>query len=232
MIRVTTKFWKWGFLAGLAMLAIAGCASEPLERELGPEETYDGLREVTNARVGKAWIRPDLDLTGYNRILPIAAGVEYSPAAAGSRNRTSGRSGFPVSAETREKFQALVSEVFRDELSKSERFQLTTEPGPDVLVVIGGLINVVSNVPPEPAGRGNVYLTRVGEATLVLELRDSESNAVLARVVDRRAAEKRTGTNWSNSVSNAADVRRLVRFWASRLREALDAVPSLTAADD
>lgn len=228
MTKVTTRRGKGGLSAGLAMLAVAGCASAPVQPELGPGESYDGLREVSNARVSNAWVRPDLDLSGYSKILPVGAGIEYRPVSTRSRNRSE----FPVSAETRDKFRALVSEVFREELSKSERFELTTEPGPDVLIVIGGLINVVSNAPPEPVGRGNIYLTRVGEATLVLELRDSESNAVLARVVDRRAAEKRVGTGLSNSVSNAADVRQLVRFWATRLRDTLDAVPSLIPADD
>jgi len=87
-------------------------------------------------------------------------------------------------------------------------------------------------VPPEPIGRGEIYLSQVGEATLVLELRDSESNTTLVRMIDRRAAEKASGMTWSNTVSNTAEVRRLIRQWAVRLRNALDTVPLLTDADD
>jgi hypothetical protein len=72
-------------------------------------------------------------------------------------------------------------------------------------------------------GRGNIYLSSVGQATLVLELRDSETNAILARSIDRRAAEPVGGTfTDSNRVTNAAEVRRLIRYWARRLREGLD----------
>jgi hypothetical protein len=162
----------------------------------------------------------------------VGAGVQYRPVTSSTRGRSSNRSEFPVSAENRAKFEATVSEIFREELSKSQRFQITTEAGPDVLLIVGTIVDVVSNAPPEPVGRGNVYLSQVGEATLVLELRDSESSAVLARLVDRRAASRAAGMSWSNTVSNTAEVRRLVRFWASRLSNYLDTVPSLTAADD
>ena len=223
----------WSIAAvGMLVLTLAGCATEPLQPQLGKAESFDGLVEVTNARVGKAWIRPDLDLSGYKEILPVGAGVQYRLVASQARGRSSNRSEFPVPAENRAKFEALVSEIFREELAKSQRFQITTEPGPDVLLVVGSIVDVVSNAAPEPVGRGNVYLSQVGEATLVLELRDSESNAVLARIVDRRAAGRAGGMSWSNTVSNTAEVRRLLSFWASRLVSALDQVPSLTAADD
>jgi hypothetical protein len=51
-------------------------------------------------------------------------------------------------------------------------------------------------------------------------------------IADRRAAEKISGLTPSNSVTNAAEVRRVVRGWATLLRQRLDEVPSLTPADD
>ena len=57
-------------------------------------------------------------------------------------------------------------------------------------MIRAGLLDVVSFVPPDPVGgRTEIYLSRVGEATLVLEIRESESGATLIRAVDRRAAE-------------------------------------------
>jgi hypothetical protein len=57
---------------------------------------------------------------------------------------------------------------------------------------------------------------------LVLEIRDSVSEAVIARAVDRRAAEDSLGFNESNRVNNAAEVRRMAKTWARLLRERLD----------
>ena len=97
------------------------------------------------------------------------------------------------------------------------------EPGPDVLLIRGGLLDVVSYVPPEPMGRTEIFLSRVGEATLVLEIRDSISEAIIARAVDRRAAENvARGFSRSNPVMNRAEVRRMASAWARLLRERLD----------
>ncbi len=55
-----------------------------------------------------------------------------------------------------------------------------------------------------------------------MELRDSESNAVLVRVIDRRAASSTGPAMRSSSVSNWSEVQQLARDWATRLRTSLD----------
>ncbi len=129
-----------------------------------------------------------------------------------------------IDDKSRAQFEELVGKVFKEEFEKIEKYELVDEPGPDVLMVRGGLLDVTSYVPPDPiGGRSFIYLSSVGEATLVLELRDSETGTILARSVDRRAAETIGGTfTRSNSVTNSAEARRLIRFWATRLREGLD----------
>jgi hypothetical protein len=127
----------------------------------------------------------------------------------------------------------IMREAFEKQLARSERFELTEEVGPDVLTIWGGLLDVVSFVPPQRAGRDDIFLRRVGEATLVIELRDSETNATLMRIMDRRAAERAPGSVMnSNAVTNTADVRRLANAWARLFRQRLDEVPSLTHATD
>jgi hypothetical protein len=116
-----------------------------------------------------------------------------------------------------------MAEVFLEELGKSKYYTIVSEPGPDVLLIRGGLLDVVSYVPPEPVGgRADFYLSRVGEATLVLEVRDSITEAILARAVDRRAAEDVSSMRESNRVNNRSQVRRLARIWGSMLRDRLD----------
>ncbi len=83
-------------------------------------------------------------------------------------------------------------------------------------------MDVVSNVPPDSMGRSNIYLSSVGEATLVIEIRDSESNAVLVRIIDRKAAQNIGVAQRSTSVTNWSEVQQLARAWATQLRSALD----------
>lgn len=210
----------------VAQLALSGCASSGSggrKLEVGEETSFDGLREVTNSKASKAWVRPDFDLSGYTRVKLEGAGIEFRPVRGGSRSsRSSGRS-YPMSQQAQARLAKIMREAFAKELARSERFESTEEVGPDVLTVWGGLLDVVSFAPPQRAGRDDIYLRRVGEATLVIELRDSESNATLMRIMDRRAAENLPGgiAN-SNAVTNTADVRRLANTWARLFRQRLD----------
>jgi hypothetical protein len=200
--------------------AFAGCAQTPAVK---PEVdtgalTFDGLAQVKNPAAGIAWMRPDFNLAGYTKVMLRGAGIEYRPIPRSSTDKL-----FPLTDKQKARLRQIVGDAFKAELAKSTKFQLVNEPGPDVLTVWGGLIDVVSHVPPEKMGNSDIYLRSVGEATLVLELRDSQSNAPLVRILDRRAA----GTSpammqESNSVTNWSEVQRVARLWAVALRTKLD----------
>ena len=215
-------------LAGLILLVegLAGCAASTPTIDTSPEAkvTFDGLHEVKGGRADEAWARPDLDLSQYSKIMLQGAGIEYRPG--GKSRRTSSTGGpYEVSERQKEQFRAVVVNTFIEELAKSEHFTLVEEAGPDVLLVRGALLDVVSWVPEEPIGRGAVFISKVAEATLVLELRDSITEAALVRAVDRRAADTDGfygDLSRSNPVTNQADVKRVIRYWAGLLRERLD----------
>jgi hypothetical protein len=133
-----------------------------------------------------------------------------------------------VSDATKERLRDIMRDEFQKELERSTRFELTEETGPDVLLVWGGLLDVVSFVPTNQGGRDRVFLRSIGEATLVIELRDSESGATLARLLDRRALDQASSRPTRHTTGAAvSEVRRLARRWARRLRESLDDAPTL-----
>ena len=214
--------------AFILVVAAVGCTTTAPTAQTGPdaEVTFDGLHRYDNTRVDAAWAVPHLNLSSYTKILPVNLGIEYRQVKnRGSTSVARSRGGpYFIDDKSRAKFEALVDKIIMEELQKSNRFHIVDEPGPDTLIVGGGLLNVTSQVPPDPVGgRSYIYLSSVGEATLVLEVRDSETNTILARAVDRRAAETIGGTfQRSNSATNSAEVKRLIRFWASGLREALE----------
>jgi hypothetical protein len=212
----------------LVTLVAVGCTTAPPSIQSGPdaELSFDGLHVVDNSQADKSWARPDFDISNYTKIMLQGAGIEYRQVKDRGSSSIARSQGGPyfINDKSRTDFEALVAEVFVEEMEKSEKYTFVNEPGPDVMTVRGGLLDVVSYVPPNPVGgRSYVALSNIGEATLVLELRDSETDTVLARSVDRRAAENYGGTiQRSNSVSNSVEVKRLIRFWAQRLREGLD----------
>ncbi|MGI9343267.1 MAG: DUF3313 family protein [Gammaproteobacteria bacterium] len=207
---------------------VTGCATaEPtLDTSPDAEVTFDGLVPVKNSAFKRAWADPDADLSPYTKIMPGPAEFEFRAVRkTGTTSRSSNQREFWISDKDKEKLQQVVSDVFNEELAKSTRFAMTDAPGPDVLIISGALLDIVSLVPPERAGRSEVYLSRVGEATLVLELKDSQSGETLVRAAERRAAERPGQASvYSSAVTTWAEVKRLARRWAVKLREGLDGV--------
>ncbi len=212
---------------GLAGSIVVGCASAPATIDTSPEAelSFDGLYPVKGGKMDLAWARSDFSVEKYSKVMLEGVGIEYRP---GGAERTTGRNTgqdkhFALNDEQKKRFQEQMREAFVEELKKGEHFELVTEPGPDVLLLRGGLINVTSFIPPDPIGRGEIFLSRVGEATLVFELRDSESGAILLRAVDGKAAENVSGGfSSSNKVTNSSEFRRVAKSWGVSLRDGLD----------
>jgi hypothetical protein len=220
-------------LTALATIALAaGCSSTPkFQTGEDAEVTHDGLTRLDRTIMDAVWARKDLDLTGITKVRFHNLGVEYrnvngpysGRAGTTSSRARSSTTEFQLDAATRALFEEEIAGAFREEIMKSTVFEVVDEAGPDVLDVHIGLLDVVSRVPPETIGRSRILIDRVGEATLVLELRDSISHTVLARAVDRRAAEGATMFE-STPPRNRAEVRRLGRRWGQIIRDGLEAI--------
>ncbi|NCF74021.1 MAG: DUF3313 family protein [Gammaproteobacteria bacterium] len=216
-------------LSTVLILMLAGCAQAPSIQQ-GPdaEVTFDGLVRIDHSQFSNAWIDPDVDLTQYNKILAGGAEFEFRAvknSTSASTARRNSESEFWISDKNKESLKEIVTTAFREELQKSEKFTMADGPGPDVLIIVGGLHDIVSRVPPDMIGRGETYLSSVGEATLILEARDSLSGETIYRAIDRRSAERAGGQMVvSNTVTSTSEVRRLAKRWASRLRVGLDSI--------
>ena len=208
---------------------MVACAKAPTIQQ-GPdaEVTFDGLVRIDNSTFSNAWIDPDVDLSKYNKIMPGGAEFEFravKKSNSSSMTRRANESEFWISDKNKEKVREIVTEAFREELLQSKHFEFANTRGPDTLIIVGGLHDIVSRVPPDMVGRGEIYLASVGEATLILEARDSLSGETIYRAVDRRSAEQAGGyVMMSNSVTTTTEVRRLAKRWASRLRAGLDSI--------
>ncbi len=207
-------------------LSLGGCATPTptISDDPNAEITFDGLHEIKNSAADIAWAMPGVDLSGFTKIMVQKTGIEFRPGGEAGRSSFSRSSTepFEVTEQQKARFQEIVKEVVLDELGKSAKFALVDEPGPDVLLIRVALLDVVSFVPPEQIGRADIYLRDIGEVTLVLELRDSITGAILVRAIDRDAIGASDRMNRSSRAANAAEVKRLIRRWMSTLRDRLD----------
>ena len=197
-----------------------------------PETTEDGLKLIKVKGIDIAYARPGASLAPYKRVMLDPAQVRFSkdwdPERTGSRMK--------LTTEEREKIRSelatLFDQTFKEELEKKNGYPVVTEPGPDVLLVSAALIDVYANAPDtmEP-GRSRTYVMNAGHATLVAELRDSETGAILARVADLQEARDDGFLQISNSVANSSEARAMVSRWARILRSRMDAVRAQQPAE-
>jgi hypothetical protein len=211
-----------------ATALIVACSSQP-KIQTGPdaEVTFDGLVRIDNARFLGAWIDPEIDLTQYTKIMPGGAEFQFRNVQETGRlhSARSNEREFWISDSNKQRLIDTVSEIFEEELAASQHFTITDEPGPDTLIIVGALHDIVSRVPPDIVGRGEIWLSSLGEATLVIQLADSLSGDVIYRAVERRAVQRPGGqVQLSNSATNWGEVRRWARRWAVNLREGLDSI--------
>jgi Protein of unknown function (DUF3313) len=205
--------------AMLVSPAAFAAAPTDLERTL----SHDGLQKVDVKGIDLAFARPGATLAAYKRVkldpVEVAFRKDWDPTKPGSRVK--------LSAEERENIRAgtakIVLEEFAKELRSKGSYQVVDETGPDVLRVKVSIVNLYVNAPDTmSAGRTRSYTVSAGEMTLFAELFDSETGAIMARVVDRQEARGSGGMTLSNSVVNAGEAQDIASGWARILRNALD----------
>ena len=205
------------------VLAFAGFAAA----QDAPETSFDGLVKQEKGRFKLTYVDPDIDFSVYNKYIAGTAQFQFRAVKKTSSMtaRRSNQREFWISDADKQKLEDTVSSIFAEELAKSETFTETNEPGPDTLIIRGALHDIVSQVPPEIIGRGEIYLSSMGEATLIIEAVDSLSGEVIYRAIERRAAA-RPGNQLvvANTVTSWAELRRLARRWASNLRDGMDSI--------
>lgn len=196
-------------------------------------ETWDGLVEVNARRFDAAFLHPGADFRGYTKVRIDEPEVAFRQNWLRDVNRTRSP-GARVSdadvARIKETVSASTVDVFAREFARAG-FEVVTTDGADVLRIRTGMLNLVVNAPDTMApGRSRTWTANAGEATLVLEARDSQTNALLARVIDRREARGTAGP--TNRVTNAAEFRSLAGSWARIVASRLTALKEISPVPD
>ena len=202
---------------------LAACTTITPTMQSGPaaEVTFDGLHRVDGTRMDSAWILPDIDLSQYDALMFESVGVSYQPVRQYRRYDT-GADKFPLDERQRARLEKTIQEVMIEEFGQFQNYRVTDVAGPGVLKVTLGITDVISRIPPERTGaRTSFYLRDLGQAVLIVEVRDSVTNQALARIVDREKVES-VHLQESNPVTNLSEVRRSVHKWGKSIREGLD----------
>lgn len=216
---MTRKHWTLG-LASALLLATAG----PALAEDAPE-SWDGLVQVKPKRMDAVYLAPGADFRPYTKLMVDPTEVAFRKDFLKNQNRAGSRLTVRIddqeAAEILQAARSNFSDIFNQAFTEAG-YQIVTAPGPDVLRVSTGVMNLYLNAPDTmEAGRTRTYTANAGEATLVIEVRDSSSNALLGRVLDRRETLDTGTMQISSSVTNLSDFRSLFKRWAKNSVEGL-----------
>lgn len=180
-------------VTGLLILWYAGGSGAQPPLAIGEDEdiTEEGLHRVDPALMEAAWVKPDLDLTGYTRVLLMPTAVQFRdvrPVADNARGRIEATI-FPLAEDRKEWLRSRWREAVEARFARQDSYDLFDGVEPNVLVVQAFLVDVISRIPPDSVGSVYTYVSDPWSATVVLEVRDAMSGEFVARTIDRRNAK-------------------------------------------
>jgi Protein of unknown function (DUF3313) len=181
-----------------------------------PPQNWDGLVQVPSKRLKLVYLQPGADFRTYSSVMldptEVAFHKDWRRNYHFSVRDPSGRvSEQDVERAVREGVTQ-ASDIFAKAWQKGG-YTMASAPGPDVLRIKTAILNINVSAPDVRASPSRTAADTAGDAVLVVEVRDSMSNALLGRAVDHRIAGDHT-IGWRSSVTNRGDFRDLVENWA------------------
>jgi hypothetical protein len=180
---------------------------------------YEGLATVKSRAFDIAQVRPGTDFSAYSRLELGAPELAYRTPDRSERQ-------FPLNEEQKARFRENLVSAFDREFASLQALDLVGEPGPETLVLAVRVEDIVVMVAPSTvgrAGRGAALLEASAGAVLTIELRDSQSNEILARGVDAadvsggalRTPEGELRTRFESS-------EKVLETWAAKARTGVE----------
>ena len=185
-------------------------------------DSPDGLVKVMPKRMELAWLRPGADFRPYTKVIVDPTQVAFRPDWRKNYNLNAS-GGSWVSEQQAEQIMAAArtnfDDIFRDAFKKAG-YEVVTAPGLDVLRVNSGILDLDVNAPLGGTTGQTTWIITAGQAALIVEVRDSTTNALLGRVADKRETQY-LGRQIATTATNLYDFRLLFNHWASVCTTAL-----------
>jgi hypothetical protein len=184
-------------------------------------KSWDGLVLVKSKRLEAAYLAPGADFAPYDKILLGPTEVAFAKNWVQDYNlnatfdqQLSDSDAQRIMNAVRTGFQSIFKKAF-----DKAGYTVVDTPAKDVLRINSAVINLALTAPDTEADFSSSYASTAGQATMVLEARDSLTGALLGRALDAEVA----GNFWEqrNVVTNTADFDQVGDRWASASVKAL-----------
>lgn len=189
------------------------------ETESLPEVSKDGLHLLKDTKARVVYAKPGATLEPYTKVMLVDCFVafrddyqhDYNLDQMGLSGRITDKDIEKIKENLADEFKKKFTEV----LTKSGH-PVVDETGPDVLLLRPAIINLYIEAPDVRSGFSRVIVDSAGQMTLYMELYDSATSTLLARVVDPQADDK-AFAQVANRATNKVAADRIIKNWASLL---------------
>jgi len=195
---------------------------------------WDGLLRVKSKHIDAVYLLPQADFRSYTKVMIDPTEVAFrknwrrdlNNDTLDMQNRISDADARKILDEAKSGFDKIMREAY-----EKAGYQIVTTPGPDVLRIATAIVNLDVEAPDTMSpGISRTYSKEAGEATLVIEARDSLSGAVLGRAADADSTGD-FGPYLRNRATNAGEFEDLFRRWAKLSAEGLGELKALSPID-
>jgi hypothetical protein len=212
-------------LAGLVMFAGPMAVAQKKQ----PPTEWDGLQKVDAKKFDIAYLLPGAEFKSYTKVMIDPSEAAFRKNWQKDHNNGTRALDMRISDDEAREMLTAVQTSFDEIINQAYKdagYQVVTAPAPDVMRLKTGVFNIDVDAPDQmTASRTRTYSSEAGRASLIVEIRDSMSGAVLARGVD----SENVGDGFTvrrTRVSNRADFERVFRDWA---KMSVDGVATLKA---
>lgn len=202
---------------GLALGAL-GYSNGVAAKDKMPEETPEGLKLVPKTKVSAVYLLDGVTFGGYTKVAILDCYVAFKKDWQRDQNR--GADPFKVSDSDVTRIKTELADAFKTVWTKeltTKGQTVVTTAGPDVLVLRPAILNLVVQAPDTMEAGVRTFSASAGQATLFLELYDSVTSQLLARIYDAEAVDGMGFVGVRNGVTNRSDAERMLKRWADLL---------------
>jgi len=223
---------KKTFCALLITLSISLTACVTPSGESESAQATDSLPLVKKDTHGEWRLDSSVNWNGYTAILLERATVEFHKNwARDQRDRGGNRPTEENMGRIKTELSELLDEVFRRELPKKNVFTISDTPAENVLRITPKITDLNIYAPDRMRDHIGYSLTdSKGSMRLEIEIRDSVSGVLLAKMIDHREDPQMGYFEWTTDGTNLQAARNMFVRWANKLHKRL--IDARTSAGD
>ena len=211
------------FFSFLIILTTSPLSCVAMAKSSAPEQSADGLELVNKNLHGEFYLDTGADWSRFTGIQLDKATVEFRKHwARDQKNRNGKRPTQENMGRIKSDLSELLDDVFRGELSTNDGFTMSEVSGENVMRITPRITNLNIYAPDRMRDYiGSSFTDSKGSMTLELEIYDSVSGTLLARMIDNREDPQKGYMEWTTSGTNRRAARFMFIRWANKLRDVL-----------